>query len=152
MDCVAWHPNCNYILTGSSDKTVRMWSYTDAQCVRLFPAGKAGITAVAFSFDGKLAASAGEDRRVRVWDLAEGTQLREFRGHASGIVSLVWAQDSRMVISGAGDGSIRVWDTKGDSGSETMAQFSCGPNTSVVGTSFTDTNTLLVTATETLSL
>lgn len=156
VDCVSWHPNCNYILTGSLDKTVRMWSYTDAQCVRLFPAGKAGITAVAFSHDGKLAASAGEDRRVRVWDLAEGSQLREFRGHTAEIVSLVWAQDSRMVISGAGDGAIRVWDTatgatKGDiADTGTVAQFSCGPNTSVVGASFTDTNILLVTAVETL--
>lgn len=23
VDCVRWHPNCNYIATGSSDKTVR---------------------------------------------------------------------------------------------------------------------------------
>ena len=149
MDCVAWHPNCNYILTGSSDKTARMWSYTDAQCVRLFPASKAGIATVSFSPDGKLAAGAGEDRRVRVWDLAEGTQLREFRGHAAEVVSLVWARDSRLLISGARDGAIRVWDTATDTAGETVAQFNCGPNTGVVGANLLDTNILLVTAVDT---
>ena len=89
MDFVAWHPNCNYILSGSSDKTVRMWSFTDGQCVRLFPAGKAAIATLAFSPDGKLAASGGEDRKVRIWDLAQGQMVKELRGHTSEVASLV---------------------------------------------------------------
>ena len=145
VDCLAWHPNCNYILSGSADKTVRMWNYTDQQCVRLFQAGRGAVTAVAFSPDGKLAASAGEDRVVRVWDLAGGGALAELRGHGAAVVQLVWCRDSRLLVAGAGDGAVRVWDTVTQ---DTAATLSCGPATAVTGASFTSTNTLLVTATE----
>ena len=148
MDCVSWHPNCNYILSGSNDKTVRMWSYSDAQCVRLFQGGKGAVTCLSFSPDGKLAASAGEDRKVRVWDLAQGSQVKELRGHSSELVTLTWCQDSRNIVSGGSDGSVRVWDTGlgGDSVGESVAQYSCGGNSTVIGANFTDTNTLLMTS------
>ena len=128
-----------------------MWSYTDANCVRLFPAGKAGITSVVASPDGKLAASAGEDKKIRVWDLAQGGLIKELRGHQQNdVTDLVWCQDSRLLISGADDGSLKVWDTGVgvETGQETVAQFSCGINTSVLSSRFTDTNTLIVTANE----
>jgi len=151
VNCVAWHPNCNYIFSGSSDNTVRMWSFTDAKCVRLFPAGKAGITSVAASPDGKLAACAGDDRLIRVWDLAQGGLIKELRGHQqSSVTDLVWCQDSRLLVSGAEDGSLKVWDTVPgvEAGQEGVAQLSCGPNTSVLSSQFTDTNTLIVSAIE----
>ena len=128
-----------------------MWSFTDAKCVRLFPAGKAGITSVAASPDGKLAACAGDDRLIRVWDLAQGGLIKELRGHQqSSVTDLVWCQDSRLLVSGAEDGSLKVWDTVPgvEAGQEGVAQLSCGPNTSVLSSQFTDTNTLIVSAIE----
>ena len=35
VDIVKFHPNCNYIATASSDKTVRLWSHADAKMVGL---------------------------------------------------------------------------------------------------------------------
>lgn len=35
-----FHPNCNYIATGSCDKTVRLWDITSGQCVRVFTGHK----------------------------------------------------------------------------------------------------------------
>ena len=34
VDVVKFHPNCNYIATGGSDKTIRLWSHSDAIMVR----------------------------------------------------------------------------------------------------------------------
>ena len=33
VDVVKFHPNCNYIATGGSDKTIRLWSHSDANMV-----------------------------------------------------------------------------------------------------------------------
>lgn len=33
VDAVKFHPNCNYLATGSADKTVRLWSHADAKMV-----------------------------------------------------------------------------------------------------------------------
>ena len=35
VDVVKFHPNCNYLATGSSDKTLRLWSHADAKMVRI---------------------------------------------------------------------------------------------------------------------
>ncbi len=35
VDSVGFHPNCNYLATGSVDRTVRMWSHADAKMVTL---------------------------------------------------------------------------------------------------------------------
>ena len=107
---------------------------------------------MSMSTDGKQCASAAEDRRVRVWDLAQGTQVTELRGVVGDVTSVVWCQDSRHLVTCSGEGEVRVWDTMtpGDSVTEAVAVYSCGVNTRVVGANFTDTNTLLVTAVETL--
>ena len=39
---VQFHPNCNYLATGSSDRTCRLWDVQSGQCVRLFSGTKVG--------------------------------------------------------------------------------------------------------------
>lgn len=34
VDSIQFHPNCNYLATGSVDKSVRLWSHADAKMVR----------------------------------------------------------------------------------------------------------------------
>ena len=36
VDCVAWHPNANYVASGSADRTLRLWDLSDGECVRVF--------------------------------------------------------------------------------------------------------------------
>ena len=77
--------------------------------------------------------------------------IKELGGHHhSSVAALVWCQDSRLLVSGAEDGSIKAWDTGVgvEPGQDVVAQFSCGPNTSVLSSQFTDTNTLIVSAIE----
>ena len=56
---VKFHPNGNYVATGSSDKSVRLWDILTGHCVRIFTGHKSAICALAFSPDGKYLASSG---------------------------------------------------------------------------------------------
>ena len=69
MDTVAWHPNSQYIATGSSDRTVRLWDVGTGACVRLMSAQSACPTCLAFSPDGRQLAAGTEDGSVSVYDL-----------------------------------------------------------------------------------
>jgi WD40 repeat protein len=73
---LSFHPNCSYLLTGSCDRTLRMWSVTEGRCVRLLTGHKGAVTSLQVSPCGRMAASAGEDKRIKIWDLAEGKWIK----------------------------------------------------------------------------
>ena len=38
-----WHPTCQYLATGSADRTVRLWDITSGSCVRIFVGARAPV-------------------------------------------------------------------------------------------------------------
>jgi WD40 repeat protein/tRNA A-37 threonylcarbamoyl transferase component Bud32 len=68
------------------------------------------ITAVAFSPDGKLAASGGKDHMVRLW---EGPAAKPLGGPidcSDEVHSFVFSPDSQALAIACRDGKVRVWD------------------------------------------
>ena len=59
FQCVKFHPNCNYVATGSSDRSVRLWTLQDGKSVRLMHGHRGTIMSLAFSPNGNFLASAG---------------------------------------------------------------------------------------------
>ncbi|XP_069108729.1 uncharacterized protein [Argopecten irradians] len=43
IQCASFHPNSNYIATGSSDRVVRMWDNLTGNCVRILTGHKPGF-------------------------------------------------------------------------------------------------------------
>ncbi len=71
-----------------------------------------GLTALAFSTDGKRLASGGPDRIVRVWEVTSGRLALRLASHADAICAVVFLRDGKTLISGSKDGAIVLWNVQ----------------------------------------
>jgi len=60
VHCVKFHPNSNYIATGSSDRSCRLWDVQSGECVRVLEGHSDAVHALAFSEDGRYLATGGK--------------------------------------------------------------------------------------------
>jgi transcription initiation factor TFIID subunit 5 len=107
---VRFHPNSKYVVTGSSDRTARLWDVQRGTCVRVFTGHTGSINTVAVSPNGRLMASAGEDKSIIIWDLGTGKKLKSMTGHTGYIYTISFNTESTVLVSGSADGTVRVWD------------------------------------------
>jgi len=64
---LAFSPDNKFLLTGSADKTARLWDISSGQLLRVFSGHSAAISSVAFSPDGKRIITTSLDKSVRTW-------------------------------------------------------------------------------------
>ncbi|KAJ6572222.1 quinon protein alcohol dehydrogenase-like superfamily [Mycena capillaripes] len=111
---VAFSPDGTHIVSGSIDKTVRVWdAETQTQIGAPLEGHTGGITSVAFSLDGIRIVSGSHDKTVRVWDAETQTQIgAPLEGHTGGITSVAFSPDGTHIASGSIDKTVRVWDAE----------------------------------------
>ncbi len=107
---VAISPDGRSGLSGSADKTLRLWDLVSGQCLRTFEGHSESVHSVAISPDGRWGLSGSWDETLRLWDLASGECLRTFEGHSEGVNSVAISPDGSWGLSGSGDKTLGLWD------------------------------------------
>jgi WD40 repeat protein len=107
---VAVTPDGRHIVSGSWDRTVRVWDLESGTLLRIMEGHTEGVTGVFVTRDARHIISASKDGTLKVWSLVAGTELRSLQGHAMPIEAVAATPDGKRIISASGDGTLRVWD------------------------------------------
>jgi hypothetical protein len=108
---VAWSPDGRRIVSGSGDKTAKIWDVTTDREITTLQGHTAAIREVAWSPDGKRIATASSDKTVKLWDAVSGKELLTLSDHTDRVSSLAWSPDSDHLASGSWDKTVKIWET-----------------------------------------
>jgi len=106
---VAISPDCMRVVSGSADKTVRVWDAESGVELRCLRGHQSSIESVAVSPDGHYIASGSNDRTLRVWDLEKGTE-HLCLPHDEAVWGVAYSPDGKRLASAPEDNTVRIWD------------------------------------------
>ena len=87
VDSVACSPDGTLLITGSSDRTLRLWDSATGPSEGLWSlVGHDYVRRIVR--DGHLAISGGDDDTLKLWDLEKGHLLRVLEGHSGTVFAV----------------------------------------------------------------
>jgi WD40 repeat protein len=113
---VAFAPDGKQVLTGSDDKTARLWDARGCELLCTFRGHSDSVSSVGLSPDGKQVLAGSSDKTARLWDAQSGKQLCTFEGRAAVILSVVFAPEGKQVLTGSDDKTAARYSVSGDKG------------------------------------
>jgi WD40 repeat protein len=141
VNSLAFSPDGNYFISGSSDKTIKIWSADTGQEIRTLTGhtgtGDIGrVLSVSYSPDGRQVVSCANDKTIKLWDTSNGNIIRTISVNCS---KVSYCPDGRKIAAVEGN-KIHIFD--GQTGRELFTLI--GHNAAIQAISFSpDGNRLL---------
>jgi len=106
------HP---FLIVAAVGVVIALCHVVSAEALRLnsaVPDHDGDVTAVAFSPDGQILASAGTDGAINLWRVSDGGLIRSLQDDSGQVLSLSFAPKGDLLASVSLDRVIRLWDPK----------------------------------------
>ena len=130
--CTLYHPRGTYFITGSEDKTIKIWNPETFNVLVNFDANDDAVYSLAYSVDEDVIVSGSADNTVRTWRVTPteggdgqsplemtGTLVREYNGHEGAVysvdaarISLRGNNQAAMIASSSADTSVIIWNIR----------------------------------------
>jgi WD40 repeat protein len=106
---VTFSPDGRRIVSGSADKTLKVWDARNGQEILSLQGHTGGIHSVAISPDGRHIVSGSEDGKLRVWASRAGQEVLCLEGHTEEVRCVAISPDGRRIFS-VSYSTLKVWD------------------------------------------
>jgi WD40 repeat protein len=104
VNSVAVTPDGRWVVSASSDNTLKVWELQSGREVITIEGHSASVNGVALTPDDRRAVSASRDKTIRVWDLDTGCPIATFTCDAAAYCCTVGA--TQIIIAGDSGGHI----------------------------------------------
>ena len=143
--CTLYHPEGTYFITGSEDKTIKVWNPDSLSVLVNLDANDDAVYSLAYSAEEDVIVSGSADNTVRTWRVAQtgsndqatvgqsslemtGALVREYNGHQGAVYSVdvrrvsLRSTNNRMTLiaSGSADTSVIIWGLRSGNRYETF--------------------------------
>lgn len=99
------------VLTGSGDKTIRMWSISDGACLKTFEGHTGSVLRAVFATACSQVLSSGADGLVKLWNVASAECVNTFDVHEDKIWALAaGGTHERLLATGSADAAVVIWE------------------------------------------
>jgi len=111
INCIAYVPLLNSLVTGSADKSLHVWNAGSFELSKTLKGHLDSVWCISSISETTLVISGSKDDYLKVWDVSSGECLNTLEGHSSWI-SCVTAISMNIMISGSNDKKLKVWNIK----------------------------------------
>lgn len=116
-----YHPSGSYFVTGSEDKTLKVWDPEDYSVLVSFDGNDDSVYSLAYAGRENLIVSGSADTTVRSWRITQtnngetrGDPVRQFNQHEGPVYSVdcgMW-NGIEIIASGSADTSVIIWNIR----------------------------------------
>jgi WD40 repeat protein len=118
---IAFNPDGSKIVSGSSDRTVKIWDSQTGQCLKTLYGHNRPVLSVTFSPNGKTIASCGGHSIIKLWNIETGECFQTIREKAS--YTIKFNSNGLILASGHTSGIVKLWGTNNGQCIQTLGKF-----------------------------
>ena len=109
VTCLSLSPTSYFLLSGSLDCSIRLWSLHTSSTLMIYKGHTFPIWDLKFAPLGYYFASASEDKTACVWRTSSGYPVRSLVGHLGDVEVIEFHPNMHYVATGSNDKTIRVY-------------------------------------------
>lgn len=101
-----------YIVTGSRDKTIKLWDASSGQLLSTLVGHDNWVRQLVIHPSGKYLVSASDDKTIKIWDLRSGRCVKTIEAHSHFVTCLAYCHTTPLVATGSVDQSLKIWQCR----------------------------------------